>query len=86
MSIRFFIMAITFSVDAMRHQPDLLFLTAVGRECDETVEMRERRHSATASVEKIFLLAPGTFRRGTMLVNFTDQGLKDVKDVPNNEA
>jgi hypothetical protein len=56
----------------MRHQPDLLFLTAVGRECDETVEMRERRHSATASVEKIFLLAPGTFRRGTMLVNFTD--------------
>jgi hypothetical protein len=35
---------------------------------------------------KIFLLAPGTFRRGIMLVNFTDQGLKDVKDVPNNEA
>jgi hypothetical protein len=29
------------------------------------------RQSATASVEKIFLLAPGTFRRGTMLVNFT---------------
>jgi uncharacterized protein with GYD domain len=62
-----------------------LFLTAVGRECDETVEMRERRHLATASVEKIFLLAPGTFRRGTMLVNFTDQGLKGVKDVPNRQ-
>jgi uncharacterized protein with GYD domain len=47
--------------------------------------MRKRRQLATASVEKIFL-APGTFRRGIMLVNFTDQGLKDVKDVPNNEA
>jgi hypothetical protein len=45
--------------------------------------MRKRRQLATASVEKIFLLAPGTFRRGIMLVNFTDQGLKDVKDVPN---
>ena len=55
----------------------------VDHECDETVEMRERRHSATASVEKIFLLAPGTFRRGAMLVNFTDQGLKGVKDVRN---
>ena len=48
--------------------------------------MRKRRQLATASVEKIFLLAPGTFRRGIMLVNFTDQGLKDVKDVPNNEG
>jgi hypothetical protein len=38
----------------MRHQPDALFLTAVRRECAETVEMRERRHSATASVEKFF--------------------------------
>src|SRR5215471_4620266 len=47
--------------------------------------MRERRHSATASVVKIFLLAPGTFRRGSMLVNFTDQGLKGVKDVPNRQ-
>jgi hypothetical protein len=26
------------------------------------------------------------FPSGIMLVNFTDQGLKDVKDVPNNEA
>jgi hypothetical protein len=35
-----------------------LFSTSVRRECDETVEMRERRQLATASVEKIFLLAP----------------------------
>jgi hypothetical protein len=48
--------------------------------------MRKRRQLVTASVEKIFLLAPGTFRRDIMLVNFTDQGLKDVKDVSNNEA
>ena len=60
----------------MRHQPDALFLTAVRLECDETVEMRERHHSATASAEKFFLFAPGTFRRGIILVNFTDQGLK----------
>ena len=62
------------------------FSTSVRRECDETVELRKRRQSATASVEEIFLLAPGTFRCSIMLVNFTDQGLKDVKDVPNNEA
>src|SRR5262249_1316638 len=41
--------------------------------------------AATASVEKIFLLAPGTFRRSTMLVNFTDQSLKGVKVVPNRQ-
>jgi len=50
------------------------------------VEMRKHRQLATASVEKIFLLAPQTFRCGIMLVNFTDQGLKDVRDVANNEA
>jgi hypothetical protein len=44
------------------------------------------RQSATASVEKIFLLAPGTFRLGIMLMNFTGQGLKGVKDVPNGAA
>jgi hypothetical protein len=47
--------------------------------------MRKRRQLATASVEKIFLSRPN-FRRGIMLVNFTDRGLKDVRDVPNNEA
>jgi len=73
MSISFF---------AMRHQPDALFLTAVRRECDETAEMRERRHSATASVEKVFCSRQELSERGTMLVNFTDQGLKGVKDVP----
>jgi len=55
------------------------FSTSVRRECDETVELRKRRQSATASVEEIFLLAPGTFPRGIMLVNFTDQGLKTLK-------
>src|SRR5262249_50312009 len=35
---------------------------------------------------KNFLLAPGTFRHGTMLVNFTDQGLNGVKDVPNGKT
>jgi hypothetical protein len=44
------------------------------------------RQSATASVEKIFLLAPGTFRLGIMLMNFTGQGLKGVKDVPNGKT
>ena len=44
------------------------------------------RRDGGDAVETIFLLAPGTFRRGIMLVNFTDQGLKDDKDVPNNEA
>ena len=76
MSISFF---------AMRHQPDALFLTAVRRECDETAEMRERRHSATASVEKVFCSRQELSERGTMLVNFTDQGLKGVKDVPNRQ-
>jgi len=56
-----------------------LFLTAIRRECDETVEMRERRHSATACVEKILLLAPGTFRRGTMLVNSLTKVSKVLK-------
>jgi hypothetical protein len=77
MSISFF---------AMRHQPDALFLTAVRRECDETAEMRERRHSATASVEKVFCSRQELSERGTMLVNFTDQGLKGVKDVPKSPA
>src|SRR5262249_47311068 len=33
---------------------------------------------------KNFSSRAGTFRRGIMLVSFTDQGLKGVKDVPNN--
>jgi hypothetical protein len=84
MSISFFNMVVTFLLRGA-----MLMLV-----CDDSSPRTSRqalgyphlssaRQSATASVEKFFLLALGTFRVGIMLMNFTDQGLKGVKDVPN---
>jgi hypothetical protein len=51
-----------------------------------TGERPSRQARRARANDERFFSRPRTFRRGIMLVNFTDQGLKDVKDVPNNEA